>query len=132
MIFSYFKHYFIFFNVNKHLAVSFFEWEGLGPLWTLSVSFVYTKWLVWAYFYSPTSLILLLEIFHVIFILLSSVCMVDQTQIYPSSISLLELFQGIVYNIHSVTLLPPLVIGVLGFLKNHSWGGSRCSCKDRG
>ena len=42
--------------------------------------------------------------------------MVDQTQMYPSSISPLGLFQGIICSIHSVI---PLCIGGLGFFKNH-------------
>ena len=47
------------------------------------------------------------------------VCMVDQTQMYPSFISPLELFQGIICNIHSVK---PLIYRGLAFLKNHSRG----------
>ena len=42
--------------------------------------------------------------------------MVDQTQRYPSSISTLGLFQGIIRDIHSMN---PLIYRGLGFLKNH-------------
>ena len=41
MIISYFKHYFIFFNVNKHLA-DLLNWHEEGAMWAISVSFVYT------------------------------------------------------------------------------------------
>ena len=45
--------------------------------------------------------------------------MVDQTQRYPSSISTLGLFQGIICDIHSVN---PLIYWGLGFLKSHRRG----------
>ena len=43
------------------------------------------------------------------------VCMVDQAQMYPSSISPLGLLQEIIFNIHSVT--PPLFTGGWDFQK---------------
>ena len=48
MIISYFKHYFIFFNVNKHLA-DLLNWHEEGAMWAISVSFVYTGLPVWAF-----------------------------------------------------------------------------------
>ena len=48
------------------------------------------------------------------------VCVVDETQLYPSPISPLGLFQEIVCNIHSVNV-PPYLYG-LGFSKDHRRG----------
>ena len=106
MIFSYFEHYFIFFNVNEHPAVLFVELARVVPVWAISVSFVYTGLLVWALiqphklnltYYFKSSLLLVFCSMHI--------CTVDQSQMYPSSISPLGLFQGIICNIHSVNPL---------------------------
>ena len=117
MIFSYVKHYFIFFNVNEHLAVPYVaidkRWFPCGS----SPFLLFTQDYLSEYSYSHISWIL-----HIAWNLpllafcFLCVCMVDQTQMYPSSISPLKLFQGIICNIHSVN---PLIYRGLGFLKNH-------------
>ena len=76
------------------------NWQGVGAVWVISISFVYTRLLVWAFLqwhklhltYCLKSS-LLLEFFSLF------VSMVDQTQMYPSSISPFGLFQGITCNI---------------------------------
>ena len=128
MIFSNFKHYFIFFNVNEHLPVPFVKLAkgGSPPVWATSVSFVYTRLLVRAFLQS--------SMLNLIYCLKSSlqlafcflfVCMVNQTQMYLSSISPLWLFQVIICNI----VWTPLFIGVWDFWKIIE-GGSRFSCKN--
>ena len=119
MIFSYFKHYFIFFNVNEHLAVLFVELARSRSR-VSHLRFFSLHRIVWAFLQSHklnlTSCFksLLLLSFCSLF-----VCMVDQTQMYPSSISSLGLLQPIICNIHSVN---PLIYRGLGFLKNHRRG----------
>ena len=49
MTFSYFKHYFLFLNVNEHLAVPFVEFARVGTVWPISISFVCTELLVSAF-----------------------------------------------------------------------------------
>ena len=102
-----------FFNVNEHLPVLFVELARSG-------SFVDKELLAWAFLQShklnlsyclKSSLLL---VFSFLF-----VCMVGQTQMHPSSISPLRLFQGIICNILSVN---PLIYRGLGFLKNHRRG----------
>ena len=60
MIFFYFKHYFIFFNVNEHLAVPFVckEWVPGEP----SLFFLFTQDFLSGHSYSHTSLILLIAL----------------------------------------------------------------------
>ena len=89
---------FLFFDVNEHLAVPFIK-LARGLMSAIWISSLYTRLLVWA-FPQSHELILLFEIFPVtcIFCFLF-ICMVDETQMYPSSISPLGLFQGIICNI---------------------------------
>ena len=68
----------------------------------------------------------MLEIFPVTCILFSGFCMVDQTLMYPSSISPLGLFQETICNI----VWSPFIYRGLGFFKNIK--GSRFSCKNGG
>ena len=55
MIFSHFKHYFIFLNVNEHLTITFV----VGPEWTISVP-LFTLDYLSEHFFSHTSLVLLI------------------------------------------------------------------------
>ena len=106
MIFSYFKHFFIFSNVNEHLVVTFVELAGGGSC---------------------------VGHFH-FFCLLRATCMSlilfvawnipYQTQMCPPFISPLWLFQATTCNIYSVN---PLIYRGLGFFKNHR-RGSKFSC----
>ena len=76
------------------------NWQGVGPVWVISVSFVYTGLLVLAFPQSHRhnlnycSKFSLLLAFSFLF-----VCMVDQTQMCPLSFSPSGLLQGIKYNI---------------------------------
>ena len=76
------------------------NWQRVGHVWVIIISFVYTELLVWAF---PQSLR-----FNLAYCLKSSqllafcfllLCIVDQTQMCPSSILPLGLFQGIIRNI---------------------------------
>ena len=76
------------------------NWQRVGHVWVIIISFVYTELLVWAF---PQSLR-----FNLAYCLKSSLllafcflllCIVDQTQMCPSSILPLGLFQGIICNI---------------------------------
>ena len=96
------------------------NYQGVGPVWAISVSFVYTRWLVRAFLQShKVNLNYCLKSSLLLAFYLLFVCMVDQTQMYPSSISTLGLFQVIICNIHSVN---HLIYRGLGFLKNY-WMG---------
>ena len=74
------------------------NWQGVGPMLAISISFVYTRLLAWAFLQSHKlnltyclKCCLLLEFFF---------RMDDQTQMHPSSsTSLLGLFQRITYDI---------------------------------
>ena len=101
--------------------------QGLCPVWTISISFVYKVLLVWVF--------LQLHKLNLTYCLKSSLLLpfcflfistVDQNQIYPSSLihlTIIGLFQEIICNIHSVVPNPPsLLIGRFGFLKNHRKG----------
>ena len=76
------------------------NWQGVGPVWVISVSFVYTGLLVLAF---PQSHRLNLNYCSKFSLLLAFsflfVCMVDQTQMCPLSFSPSGLLQGIKYNI---------------------------------
>ena len=87
------KPYFIFFDVNEHLAVPFVE--GLGPVWVISVSFVYTGLKP---FPKPHKLNF---IYCLKFSLLLAFCFLFgwSNPNVPSSISPLGMFQGIICNI---------------------------------
>ena len=121
MIFSYFKHYFIthfFFMLMTTWQFHLLNWQAVGPMWAISISFIYTVLLVWAFLQSHK--------LNLTYCLKSSpafcflfVCMIGQTQMYPSSISPSELFQGIMCNIHSVN---PIIFRGLRYLKNHRNG----------
>ena len=74
------------------------NWQDMGLMW--AISFVYSELLVWAFpqshrlnlsYYLKSSLLLAF-----CFLL---ACVVDQTQMCPSSISPLGIFQGIICNI---------------------------------
>ena len=94
-IFSYLKHYFICFNVNQYLAVSFVELERGGSRVGYICFFLFTLDHLSEHSHSHTGLILLIarNILLLAFCFLF-VCMVDQTQVCPSSISPLRLFGG--------------------------------------
>ena len=91
------KWYFLVLNTNLYFLHHLSNWQGVGPVWAISVSFVYTGLLVWAFlqwhklnlYYCLNSSLLLA--FCSLF-----VCIVDQTQMYLSSISPLGLFQKII------------------------------------
>ena len=91
MIFSYFKHYFIFFNVNKLLAVPFVELarggSRVGHLFVL-----YTQDYLSEHSYSSLILLIYKSSLLLAFCYLF-VCMVDQFHTYHFSISPLGLFQ---------------------------------------
>ena len=119
-----FRTLFIFFHVNEHLAVPFVELARGGPLvgHLHSVSFVCMGLLVWAFiqshklnltYCSKSSLLLAF----------SSVCLVDQCQMYPSFISPLQMLHCIICNIQCER--PPLFIGGWDFWK-------LISCKNGG
>ena len=101
------------------------NWQGVGPVWAISISFVYIGLLIWAFLQSH-KLNLTYCLKSSVTCILPSVCLVDQTQMYPSSISLLGLFQGIICNIHSVN---PFIYRGLRFSKNHKKGIKEDSCK---
>ena len=90
MIFSYFKHYFIFFNVNKLLAVPFVELarggSRVGHLFVL-----YTQDYLSERSYSSLILLIYKSSLLLAFCYLF-VCMVDQSNTYHFSISPLGLF----------------------------------------
>ena len=112
MIFSYFKHYFIFFNVNKLLAVPFVELarggSRVGHLFVL-----YTQDYLSEHSYSSLILLIYKSSLLLAFCYLF-VCMVDQSHTYHFSISPLRLFQ-----VSHVILLVwfPLFIGGWDFWK---------------
>ena len=121
MIFSYFKHYIIFLNVNEYLTVQFVELErGRSRTGDLRFLCLYRITLVWAFLqWHKFNLTYCLKSSLLLTFFFLLVCIVDQTQLHPSSISILGLFQGIICDIHSAN---PLFIEVLGFLKNHRCG----------
>ena len=95
IIFSYLKHYFICFNVNQYLAVSFVELGRGGFRVSYIWFFLFTLDHFSEHSHSHAGLILLIarNILLLAFCFLS-VCIVDQTQTCPSSISPLRLFGG--------------------------------------
>ena len=99
MIFSCFKHCFIFFNVNEHLAVPSVELTRGGSHVDLLCFFCIHRITCWL-------------------LAFSCVCLYgwSNSQKSPSSNSPLRLFQGIICNINSVI---PLIYWVSRFLKNH-------------
>ena len=123
MIFSYFKHYFMLFNVNEHLVVPFVELardgSRVGHLRFFCLHRI-TCLSIWAFpQLQKLNLTYCLKSSLLLAFCLLFVCMVAQTQMYSSSISPLELFQRIICNIHSVK---PIIYRGLGFLKNHRRG----------
>ena len=97
--------YAIFISINFSMLINTLQfhllnWQGLGPVWVISISVVYTRLLVWAF---PQ--LLKLNLTYCLKSSLSLACcflfvyLIDQTQIYPLSIWLLALFQGIICNI---------------------------------
>ena len=110
------KHCFILFNVNERLTVPFTALARVGSH-VGHLFLLFTKDYLSEHSYSHTSLILLIAwnllLFVVCFVF---VCVVDQTQLYPSSISSLGLFRGSYVILKVCT---SLFIGGLEFLKNH-------------
>ena len=94
---------FFIFNVNRHLAVSFIKLAGFGSMWVISISFVYTELLAWAFSQSHRlNLTYHLKSSLLLAFFLWLVCMVDQTQICPPTISPLFLFQQIICNMRDL------------------------------
>ena len=89
------------------------NWQGVRLVWIISAFFVYTGLLVWTFLRS-----------HKLNVTYCLKSLVDQTQMHPTSISPLGLFQEIVCNIHSVN---PFIYRGVGILKDHRRGGSRFS-----
>ena len=76
------------------------NWQGMSPIWSISISFVYTELLVWAFPQSHrVNLMYCLKSSLLLAFSFLLVCMVDQIQMCPSSISPLGLFHGIIFNI---------------------------------
>ena len=89
-------------------------WQGLGCGWAIFISFIYTELLVWAFSQSYSlnlTYCLKSSFLHAFCFLLVS--MVDQTQMCPSSILSLGLFQGIICNIEGLKggILEPWITG---------------------
>ena len=118
MIFYYFKHFLMLTNTWQF---DLSNWQGVRLVWIISAFFVYTGLLVWTFLQS-----------HKLNVTYCLKSLVDQTQMHPTSISPLGLFQEIVCNIHSVNLF---IYRGLGFLKDYrrrggekgGRGGSRFS-----
>ena len=71
------------------------NWQGVAPVWTTSISFIYTGLLVWALPQSQRlNLIYCLKTYLLLAFCFLFVCMMDQTQMCPSSISPVRLFLG--------------------------------------
>ena len=83
------------------------NWLGVHLMWVISFSFVYIGLLVWTFLQShKLNLTYCLKSSLLLAFCFLFVCMVDQTQIYPSSISPLGLFQVILYVIFIVWTHP--------------------------
>ena len=97
LFFSY-KHYFLFFNINDTYHFHQLNWQGMSPMQTISISFVYTELLFCAF---PQSHRLIFTYCLKSSLLLSFsfllVCVVNPLSILPS-----ELFQGIICNIEKL------------------------------
>ena len=118
MIFSYFKYKFIIFVLEVNTwQFNYSNSQGVGPVCTNSVSFVYTELLVWALLQSDKlNLTYCLKSVLLLPFCFQFVCMVYQTRMCPLSFSPLRLFWGIICNIHSVN---PLIHRRSRFSKNH-------------
>ena len=82
------------------LQIYLLNWQGVGPLWVICIPFAYTELPVWAFPQSHRiNLTYCLKFSLLLTFRLLLVCMIDQTQTFPSSILPLGLFQGIIYNI---------------------------------
>ena len=102
------------------------NWQGVGPLWVISFSFVYTGLLVWTFLqWHKLNLIYCLKSFLLLPFCFLLVWMVDQTQMYPSPISPLKDCFRRSYVIFIVWPPPPhpLLIWQLGFLWKFFQGG---------
>ena len=122
-------------NWQFHLS----NWQGVGPVWAFSFSFVYTGLNVWAFIQSQKlNLTYCLNSSLLLTFCPLIVCMAHQSQMYPLSISPLGLSQGIICNIPSVTLSllspppSPLAEGGLEFLKNHKREDQNFTVKIKG
>ena len=111
--FFYFKHYFLFLTLMNFWQFYLSNWQGLRPVWTISVCFVDKGLLVWVFpqlhklkfsCYLKSSKILA---FCFLFVWLIKLKM------YPSSISQLGFFQGIICNIERLkgVSLKPWITG---------------------
>ena len=112
MIFS-FKHYFIFFNVYAHLGVLFVELVR-GRSCVGYLHFFCFFYYLSEHHHSHTSLILLIVWnFPLLAFCFLFVFIVDRTQMYPSFISPLGLFQGIIHDTERLkgSTLEPWIIG---------------------
>ena len=98
MIFSYFKHYFILFILNEYLAVTFAELVRCGS-YASHLFLLFTQDYLSEHSCNLTSLILQLEFLPVTCILLSVNLYGWSNSMYPSTISPLGLFQGIICDI---------------------------------
>ena len=88
------------------------NWQGVGPKWAISFFFVYTGLFVQVYPQShKLNLIYCLKCSLILGFCSLFLCMVDQIQMYPSSISPLGLFQVIICNAESLEggTLEPLI-----------------------
>ena len=92
------------------------NWQGVGPVRAISISFVYTRLLVSPFPLShKLNLTYCLKSSLLLAFLFLFVCMINKTQMYPSSISPLALLQGIIPNSEKAER------GDLGAL--NYWGG---------
>ena len=116
----YFKHYFIFLNLMNTWQFHMSNWQGKEYVQCGSSPFFYLYRITWVFLQSnKLNLTYCWKSFYLLAFCFLFVCMVDQTQMYPSSISPLGLFQEVICNIYSVN---PLIYRGLGFLKNDRRG----------
>ena len=98
MIFAYFKHYFIFFNVNEHLEARLTLARGGSS--APSPFLLLTQYYLFDHSHNHTSLILLNAWYLRFSCILLSVCLHEWSNSdLPSSISPLGLFQGTICSI---------------------------------
>ena len=83
------------------------NWQAVGPVWAISISSVYSHKVNLTYWLKSSLLLGFCFLF---------VCMVNQTQMYPSSVSPSRQFQRIICNIERLeggTLEPWITWGTL-------------------
>ena len=79
--------------------------QGVGPVWAISVSLVYIVSLVWAFSQSDKLNLTFCLKFSQLLEFCFPFLWLNQTQIYPSSISPLGLFQGIICDTGGLNLI---------------------------